>query len=71
MSMELPGTDVALDAVQTCGLAVAFATPEVRAEREVIIAAVSKDGLALAYATHDLQGDEDVVEAGHQEHVLE
>lgn len=45
---------MALDAVQTCGLAVAFATPEaelravslfsaqVRAEREVIIAAVSK-----------------------------
>ena len=51
----------ALVAVQADGMALKHASPELKADREVVLAAVRKDGAALAYASPELRADREVV----------
>jgi hypothetical protein len=51
----------AIEAVSQNGLALQHAPPEVRGDKEVVLAAVRQSGGALQYASKDLRGDLDVV----------
>ena len=50
-------------AVRADGAALAYAAPELQADREVVLQAVRADGAALAYAAPELQADVEVVYA--------
>jgi hypothetical protein len=50
-----------LKAVKQYGLALKYASDELRGDREVVMAAVKQDGLALKYASDELRGDREVV----------
>jgi hypothetical protein len=51
----------ATEAISKNGLALQHAPPEVRGDKEVVLAAVRQCGSALRYASEDLRGDLDVV----------
>jgi hypothetical protein len=52
---------VMLASVVRDGLALRFASAELRADREVVLASVVQDGLALRYASAELRADREVV----------
>ena len=51
----------ALAAVKADGMALEYASPELRADREVVLAAVQQYGLVLTYASKELRADREVV----------
>ena len=53
--------DEMLQRVARAGLALEYATEELRGDREVVMTAVASNGWALEYATEDLRGDREVV----------
>ena len=59
--------EVVLAAVQQDGLALQFASEDLRADREVVLAAVQQHGLALQYASAELRADREVVLAAVQQ----
>ena len=55
-----------LEAVQQDGLALRFASDELRGDREVVLTAVQQDGGALEFASDELRGDRKLVLAAVQ-----
>ena len=53
--------DEALEAIKEDGRFLEYASPELRADRNVVLAAVRQAGLAIAYASPVLQADREVV----------
>jgi hypothetical protein len=43
------------------GLALAYASDELRADRDVVLAAVAHNGIALSYASDELRADRDML----------
>ena len=43
------------------GWVLKFASAELRADREIVLAAVKQDGWALAYASAELQADRELI----------
>ena len=54
-------------AVQKSGLALEYAGPELRADREIVLAAVQKSGSALGHTVPELRDDREIVLAAVQE----
>ena len=56
-----------------CGLVLAYAVPEIRADKEVVLMAVSRDGRALQFAAVELRDDREVVmkAVGHHGRAIE
>jgi len=52
--------------VQQNGLALCYASAELQADREVVLAAVQEDGDALDYASAELRADRKVVLAARR-----
>ena len=46
-------------AVREYGLALKYASPELRADKEVVMEAVRQNGLALQYASPELKADKE------------
>ena len=57
----------ALQAVKVDGMALENASPELQADREVVLVAVQQDGEALEHASPELQADREVVLAAVQQ----
>ena len=60
----------ALDAVKVDGRALKNVSPELQADREVVLAAVQQNGRALEYASTELKADREVVLAAVQQRGL-
>ena len=60
----------ALAAVRADGMALKRASPELRADREVVLAAVRQDVRALSHASPELQADRDVVLAAVRKRMM-
>jgi len=52
---------VVFAAVAQDGRALEYASPELKADKEVVLAAVAQDGFALEYASEELKADKEVV----------
>jgi hypothetical protein len=52
--------------VQQDGLALEYASAELRGDREIVLAAVQQDGWALYFASTELRGDREIVLASGQ-----
>ena len=50
-----------MQAVSHNGLALQFATEELKGDRRIVMAAVSENGLALDYASKELKEDEEIL----------
>ena len=59
--MNITNRNEALDDVTQNGLYLQFASPELRNDREIVLAAVNRDGLALRFASPELQGNREIV----------
>eukprot|EP00972_Heterocapsa_arctica_P010646 1562545-Heterocapsa_arctica.AAC.1 len=66
MSLELqlyirsPAVVEVLEAVKQDGLALRFASAELKGDREVVMEAVKQSGLALRFASQELMGDREI-----------
>ena len=50
-----------LAAVKLIGDTLAFASDQMKEDKEVVLTAVEQNGMALKYASHELNDDKDVV----------
>ena len=66
--MTITNKEDALRAVQADGMSLADCSPDLQADRDVVLAAVSQYGSALAYASAVLKNDREVVLAAVRKH---
>ena len=53
--------EAVMAAVKKDGMALQYASNEMKADREVVLAAVKEDGMALQFASDELKADEEVL----------
>ena len=67
--IDYTNRDMVLKAVQENGLALEYASDELKDDVEIVITAVNNNGLALMYASDELKKDNDIIRAAVSENV--